>query len=55
LKKSSKNRLTPQRESLFPGNTLFAKIARAVCRVGTLPRKEFYETWEVEKKVRRCG
>jgi len=53
LKKSSKNRLTPQQESLFSGNTLFAKIARAVCRAGTLPRKELYETWEVAKRVRR--
>jgi hypothetical protein len=53
LKKSSKNRLTPQQESLFPGNTLFCKIARAVCRAGTLPRKELYETWEVAKRVRR--
>jgi SAM-dependent methyltransferase len=53
LKKSSKNRLTPQQESLFPGDTLFAKIARAVCRAGTLPRKELYETWEVAKRVRR--
>jgi len=53
LKKSSKNRLTPQQESLFPGNTLFAKIARAVCRAGTLPRKELYETWEMAKRVRR--
>jgi len=53
LKKSSKNRLTPQQESLFPGNTLFAEIARVVCRAGTLPRKELYETWEVAKRVRR--
>jgi hypothetical protein len=53
LKKSSKNRLTPQQESLFPGDTLFSKIARMVCRAGTLPRKELYETWEVAKRVRR--
>ena len=53
MKKSSKNRLTPQQESLFPGNNLFAKIARAVCRAGTLPRKELYETWEMARRVRR--
>ncbi len=53
MKKSSKNRLTPRQQSLFPGNNLFDKIARAVCRAGTLPRKELYETWEMAKRVRR--
>ncbi|MDH3359640.1 MAG: SAM-dependent methyltransferase [Desulfobulbaceae bacterium] len=53
MKKSSKNRLTPQQQSLFPGDTLFDKIARAVCRAGTLPRKELYEAWEMAKRVRR--
>jgi hypothetical protein len=53
MKKSSKNRLTPQQESLFPGGSLFDKIARAVCRAGTLPRKELYEAWEMAKRVRR--
>lgn len=53
MKKSSKNRLTPRQQSLFPGDNLFDKIARAVCRAGTLPRKELYETWEMAKRVRR--
>jgi hypothetical protein len=53
MKKSSKNRLTPQQEELFPGNNLFDTIARAVCRAGTLPRKELYEAWEMAKRVRR--
>lgn len=53
MKKSSKNRLTPQQQALFPGNILFDKIARAVCRAGTLPRKELYEAWEMAKRVRR--
>lgn len=53
MKKSSKNRLTPQQQNLFPGNTLFDKIARAVCRAGTLPRKELHEAWEMAKRVRR--
>lgn len=53
MKKSSKNRLTPQQQSFFPGNNLFDKIARAVCRAGTLPRKELYEAWEMAKRVRR--
>ena len=51
--KSSKNRLTPQQQELFPGSSLFDKIARAVCRAGTLPRKELYEAWEMAKRVRR--
>ena len=45
--------MTPQQESFFSGNTLFDKIARAVCRAGTLPRKELYEAWEMAKRVRR--
>ena len=53
MKKSSKNRLTPQQAPLFPGSGLFDKIARAVCRAGTLPRKELHEAWEMAKRVRR--
>ncbi|WP_321494712.1 methyltransferase [uncultured Desulfobacter sp.] len=53
MKKSSKNRLTLHQQALFPGDTLFDKIARAVCRSGTLPRKELYEAWAVAKRVRR--
>ena len=53
MKKSSKNRLTIHQQALFPKETLFDKIARAVCRSQTLPRKELYEAWEVAKRVRR--
>ena len=53
MKPSSKNRLMPQHESLFSGETLFETIARSVCRAGTLPRKELYEAWETAKRVRR--
>ena len=53
MNKSSKNRLTPQQQELFPGSRLFDKIARAVCRAGTLPRKELHEAWEMAKRVRR--
>ncbi len=53
MKKSSKNRLTPQQQELFLGSSLFDKIARAVCRAGTLPRKELHEAWEMAKRVRR--
>lgn len=53
MKKSSKNRLTPRQASLFADSTLFDKIARAVCRAGTLPRKELYEAWEMARRVRQ--
>ena len=53
MKKSSKNRLTPRQQPLFSGDNLFDKIARAVCRAGTLPRKELHEAWEMAKRVRR--
>lgn len=53
MKPSSKNRLTPQQAALFPGSTLFDTIARAVCRAGTLPRKELHEAWEMARRVRR--
>ena len=37
----------------FPGDSLFDRIARAVCRAGCLPRKELYEAWEVARRVHR--
>ena len=43
----------PHQENLFPGDTLFDRLARAVCRAGTLPLKELYEAWETAKRVRR--
>lgn len=49
----SKNRLMPVQAELFPGNALFARIARAVCAAGCLPRKELYEAWEMARRVRR--
>lgn len=53
MDKSSRNRLTDHQIDRFPGETLFARIARAVCRAGCLPRKELYEAWEVARRVRR--
>ena len=50
---SSKNRLTDKELVLFPGDTLFDKIGRAVCAAGCLPRKELFEAWEVARRVRR--
>ncbi len=52
MKLSSKNRLMPMHQELFPDDTLFHRIARAVCRVGTLPRKELYEAG---KRPGGCG
>ncbi|BCR06148.1 hypothetical protein DESUT3_32170 [Desulfuromonas versatilis] len=53
MDRSSKNRLTERQLELFPGATLFERIARAVCHAGCLPRKELYEAWEVARRVRR--
>src|SRR3954466_10988049 len=50
---SSTNRLTDRDLDRFPGDTLFDRIARAVCRAGCLPRKELYEAWETARRVRR--
>lgn len=49
----SRNRLTERDLPRFPGESLFDKVARAVCRAGCLPRKELYEAWEVARRVRR--
>jgi hypothetical protein len=53
MKRSSRNRLNERHLDLFPGTTLFDKIARTVCRAGCLPRKELYESWEVARRIRR--
>ena len=50
---SSKGRLTERDLGRFAGETLFDRVARAVCRAGCLPRKELYEAWEVARRVRR--
>lgn len=50
---ASRARLTAYDLPRFPGDTLFARVARAVCAVGCLPRKELYEAWEVARRVRR--
>jgi len=50
---SSKSRLTNYDVGRFPTDSLFDRIARAVCAAGCLPRKELYEAWEVARRVRR--
>ncbi len=51
--RGSGNRLTSHDRDRFPGETLFDRLARAVCDAGCLPRKELYEAWEVARRVRR--
>jgi hypothetical protein len=51
--RSSKTRLTDYDLARFPGESLFDRLARAVCRAGCLPRKELYETWEMARRTRR--
>jgi len=50
---SARQRLTRHDLGRFPGDTLFARIARAVCAADVLPRKELYEAWEVARRTRR--
>lgn len=50
---SSRGRLTSHDLERFPGQTVFERIARAVCAAGCLPRKELYEAWEVARRARR--
>ena len=49
----SRNRLTVRDLPRFPSESLFDRVARAVCRTGVLPRKELYEAWEVARRARR--
>ena len=53
MNRSTKSRLTVKQLSWFPGDTLFDKIGRSVCRVGTLPGKELFEAWEAARRIRR--
>ena len=50
---SSRARLTRHDLGRFAGSTLFDRLGRALCEAGCLPRKEFYEAWEVARRVRR--
>jgi hypothetical protein len=51
--RASHGRLTDRDLDRFSTDTLFNRIARAVCHAGCLPRKELYEAWEVGRRVRR--
>jgi SAM-dependent methyltransferase len=49
----SRGRLTERDLGRFIGDTLFARVGRALCVAGCLPRKELYEAWEVARRCRR--
>ena len=49
----SRSRLNPRMLPHFAGDSLFARLARAVCEAECLPRKELYEAWEVARRTRR--
>ena len=53
LDPGAKARLTRYTRDRFDGDTLFARVARAVCDAECLPRKELFESWEVARRVRR--
>jgi hypothetical protein len=50
---ASRERLTDYDLDRFPEDTLFHRLARAVCHAGCLPRKELYEAWETARRTRR--
>ncbi len=49
----SRSVLTRRDLARFPGESLFARVARAACESACLPRKELYESWEVARRIRR--
>jgi hypothetical protein len=53
MDRSSRNCLNIRHLERFTGDSLFDRIARAVCAAGCLPRKELYEAWEVARRLRR--
>ena len=50
---SSRVKLNLHQLARFPGDGLFDRVARAVCRAECLPRKELYEAWELARRTRR--
>jgi hypothetical protein len=50
---ASRSRLTAHDLHRFEGDTLFNRIARSLCEAACVPRKEFYEAWEVARRARR--
>jgi SAM-dependent methyltransferase len=50
---SSRSLLSRYDLDRFVGPTLFDRLGRALCGADCLPRKEFFESWEVARRVRR--
>ena len=50
---SSRNVLNRHSAERLTGDTLFARVGRAVCEAECLPRKELYEAWETARRIRR--
>lgn len=50
---ASRSRLSSHDAYRFEGDTLFDRIARALCEADCVPRKELFEAWEVARRARR--
>lgn len=50
---SSRTKLTTRDLPRFPGDSLFDKIGRVLCKAECLPRRELFEAWEVARRARR--
>ncbi|HXK20971.1 MAG TPA: methyltransferase [Polyangiaceae bacterium] len=50
---ASRSRLSRHDLHRFAGDTLFARVARALCEADCVPRKELFEAWEVARRARR--
>lgn len=50
---ASRSPLTRHDLGRFTGATLFHRIGQVVCEAECLPRKEFFESWEFARRVRR--
>ena len=50
---ASRSRLSRHDLHRFTGDTLFARVARALCEADCVPRKELFEAWEVARRARR--
>lgn len=53
INKHTRSRLTRFSLKFFPGEGLFDRVGQAVCGAECLPRKEFFETWEVARRLRK--
>jgi hypothetical protein len=51
--RASRARLSRRDLARFPGDSLFDRVARALCEAECLPRKELFESWAVARRVRR--